>query len=612
MDGSEVDVPIWGKDEVIGVLTCERKEVDAFNTQDFEVLTSAAQISGLAIEKARLIAQVKKRAAEYEALSTTMAEITSENELPVLLHKIVERASSLLKSSGGELALYDEKHQVLRLIVSYNIEGNHGGKVQKIGEGHMGKVAETRQPVVIEDYSKWHGRLPGYQKIHSAVGVPLLVGNHLVGVFTIASDAVREYDEDDLYLLNLFSQQAAIAIQNTSLLDQAQREIQSRIEIQNEIIRQKEYFEALLVNNPVAVVTADLKGTIVAWNPSAEKLFGYTIDEAVGRNLDDLVAKDPLLGKDANRYTQEVIEKGQVQTSTVRTRKDGSIVDVELLALPVVVADEIIGFIVIYHDLTEIKSIENQLRKQNQKMARELELAGEIQASYLPRHLPEIPGWKFQSLLKSSRETSGDFYDIHRLPDGRIVILIADVVDKGVGAALFMSLCWTLIRIFSVEYPSNPDLVMKKINQRILEDTKSNQFMSLFFGVLDPTSGEFIYANAGHPPPYFFTSHSDQRIIHLHRTGMLLGVSENEKWEKGTIQIAHGDGLLLYTDGVTEGLNEQGVFYGENRLKKVMEALFDASADTICSTIFLDLENFVGAEAQSDDIAMIVVKRENL
>ncbi|MFC1997230.1 SpoIIE family protein phosphatase [Chloroflexota bacterium] len=610
-NGSEVDVPIWGKDEVIGVLTCESKEVDDFNEQDFEVLTSAAQISGLAIEKARLFAQLQKRSGEFEALSTTMADITSENELPVLLNKIVERASNLLNSIGGELALYDEEHQVMQLVVCHNIEGDHLGAVQTIGEGLMGKVAETKQPVVIEDYSKMDGKLPGYQNVGSTVGVPLLVGNHLVGVFTVVSDKVRGYDADDLYLLNLFSQQAAIAVQNTSLLDQAHREIQHRIAIQDEITRQKEYFEALLVNNPVAVVTMDLNSKVISWNPSAEKLFGYTMDEVVGEKLDHFVAKDPSQWEEANRYTQEVIDKGHVHTTTLRTRKDGSLVDVELLALPVIVAGEIIGSIVIYHDLTEIKSIENRLRNQNQKMARELKLAGEIQASYLPRRLPEIPGWQFQSFLNPSRETSGDFYDFHKLPDGRLVILIADVVDKGVGAALFMSLCWTLIRTFSIEYPSDPDQLMEKINQRIREDTNSGQFMSLFFGVLEHSSGEFCYANAGHPPPYFFSSHRNKQISPLHRTGMLLGISEDETWKKEIITIAPGDGLLLYTDGITEGFNEDGVVYGQNRLKKVMGGLFDSSADTICSTVLLDLDNFVGAEDQSDDIAMIVIKREN-
>jgi sigma-B regulation protein RsbU (phosphoserine phosphatase) len=92
---------------------------------------------------------------------------------------------------------------------------------------------------------------------------------------------------------------------------------------------------------------------------------------------------------------------------------------------------------------------------------------------------------------------------------------------------------------------------------------------------------------------------------------MLLGVLPDEKWEKRTIQIFHGDGLLLYTDGVTEGFNEQGELYGHNRLKKAMHEITCTSAQTICSTISQDLERFVGAEAQSDDIAMIVMKREN-
>jgi phosphoserine phosphatase RsbU/P len=136
--------------------------------------------------------------------------------------------------------------------------------------------------------------------------------------------------------------------------------------------------------------------------------------------------------------------------------------------------------------------------------------------------------------------------------------------------------------------------------------------LSLFFGVLEPINGELIYANAGHPPPYFFTNHSDQTIIPLYRTGMLLGVSADEKWEKESILISPGGGLFLYTDGITEGLNEGGLFYGRDRLKSVLQGITNASAETICSTILQDLDNFVGAETQSDDIAMIVIKRGNL
>ena len=136
--------------------------------------------------------------------------------------------------------------------------------------------------------------------------------------------------------------------------------------------------------------------------------------------------------------------------------------------------------------------------------------------------------------------------------------------------------------------------------------------MTLFYGVLEPKSGEFVYVNAGHPPSYFFKCQTDLPLNLLHRTGMPLGVYKGESWGKETIKISQGDGLLLYTDGVTEGMNGQGMLYGENRLTKVIKEAACTSAAAICSTVLQDLESFVGPEAQSDDIAMIAIKRDML
>jgi len=135
---------------------------------------------------------------------------------------------------------------------------------------------------------------------------------------------------------------------------------------EEEIRRQKEYFEALFVNNPVAVVTADLEGTVVTWNPRAEKLFDYTEDEAVGRKLDDLVATDDSIRGEAAGYTEQVINLGRVQVTTKRTRKDGSLVDVELLALPVILAGEKVGFIAIYHDISDLQKARRQAEAASQ------------------------------------------------------------------------------------------------------------------------------------------------------------------------------------------------------------------------------------------------------
>jgi len=142
-------------------------------------------------------------------------------------------------------------------------------------------------------------------------------------------------------------------------------DITKRKRFEEEIRRQKEYYEALFVNNPVAVVTADLKGDIVSWNPMAERLFGYTSAEVMGRNLDEVVAND-VLRAEALGCTYQALNVGRVQVTTQRTRKDSSLVDVELLALPVVVAGKKVGFIAIYHDISVRKAMERELRRQKE------------------------------------------------------------------------------------------------------------------------------------------------------------------------------------------------------------------------------------------------------
>ncbi len=665
--GSELDVPIRVAGQVQGVLVAESQSTDGFDQDDFEVLTAAAQQAGVAIGRARLIAAERKRADELDALQRTLVDITAELELPVLLQAIVERAARLLGATGGELGLYDEAKQELRIVVSYNLGQDYVGGRHALGEGAMGRVAETGEPLVIEDYHAWEGGLPQYAHIHATMAVPLKVGTRLLGVFTsVSTEPARRFTADDLHLLSLFAHQAAIAIENAGLYSQAQREIAERTqaqaelrryqqrledlvvertadlrhseeryrtlfdgvpaglyrttpegqivdanlcqvqmlgypsreallavnsaalyaepeervqwqrlmeeqglvrdfhvrfrrydgtviwvndtaravrdaqgrtlyyegsieditermhaeaklrayqehledlvaerttelrqseerfrtlfegvpiglyrsrpdgrpivlnqaalqmlgysdlqealssidtadlyveptdrglwqalmeqeglvrdfetrlyrrdgnviwindtarvvrdeqgrvlyyegsfedvtkrkEFEEEIRRRKEYYEALFVNNPVAVVTADLRGDIVSWNPMAEKLFGYTQEEVVGRNLDDIVANDESIRPEAEGYTQQVLELGRVRATVRRTRRDGSLVDVDLLALPVVVAGERVGFIAIYHDITDL-----------QRARRQAEAANEAKSAFLANMSHEL------------------------------------------------------------------------------------------------------------------------------------------------------------------------------------------------------------------------------
>lgn len=262
------------------------------------------------------------------------------------------------------------------------------------------------------------------------------------------------------------------------------------------------------------------------------------------------------------------------------------------------------------HTHLTLRNLNKQLQEHSGKMERELALAGEIQASFLPRSLPDLPGWQLSAKLIPASETSGDFFDFTLLPNGQLTFLVADVVDKGVGAALFMALCWTLIRTYAVEHPSNPELVLSQVNRRIIEDTKSDLFVTLFYGVLDPRTGKLLFSNAGHCPPFVVQTQDQPAFIPLVKNGMPLGISQEETWTKRSLKLKPGAALVLYTDGITEALNSQEALFGEERLINVISQNVGAPATVLQDAILNDLMHFVQEVPLMDDVALAVLIRD--
>jgi hypothetical protein len=240
----------------------------------------------------------------------------------------------------------------------------------------------------------------------------------------------------------------------------------------------------------------------------------------------------------------------------------------------------------------------------------ELTLAGKVQASLLPEVTPEIAGWQISAYWKPARETSGDFYDFIPLQGARLGIVIADVVDKGLGAALLMTLTRTLIRTFAETFPEQPEQLLKMTNQRILSDMNIGLFVTLFYGVLDTSSGLLTYANAGQTPPCLVMDHNRPQVILLTKTGMALGVTEEVSWYSETIQVTPGSVLFLYTDGIIDAHNSRGEFFGENQLIQTLSSHGQWTAGEIQETVISRIFNFAGAEMQNDDITLMILKRD--
>lgn len=257
-----------------------------------------------------------------------------------------------------------------------------------------------------------------------------------------------------------------------------------------------------------------------------------------------------------------------------------------------------------------LRKLQKQLEDANRKMAQELALAGEVQTSFLPQELPHVPGWQLAATLKPARETSGDFYDLIHLPNGCLGIVIADVCDKGAGAALIMALCCTLIRTYAAQFPAQPEIVLSAVNRRILDDTNCDSFITVFFGILNLESGKFVYCNAGHCWPFLISHQSSENIRRLSITGVPLGIEREETWEQSVVQLAPGDVLVLYTDGITEAQNTRRALFGEDRLLEAVTENLGHLAQEIQDTVLAEVQRFSGDTPQSDDIALLVLLRE--
>ncbi len=222
VQGSEIDVPLLIHGRVEGVLVVESAEEDAFDTHDMEIVKAAAQQAGIAIGRARLLAEERRRAEEQRALLDTLADVTGELELGNLLQSLLERAVTLLGVSGGELALVDPKTGELIIAASHRMGTNAVGTRMAPGEGAMGQAAQTRKALIIPNYQAWKQRSEKYTQdvVQSVMCVPLQAGDRLVGVIAVVhKDEHHAFASGEERLLDLFGRHAAVAVENARLFE---------------------------------------------------------------------------------------------------------------------------------------------------------------------------------------------------------------------------------------------------------------------------------------------------------------------------------------------------------------------------------------------------------
>ena len=243
---------------------------------------------------------------------------------------------------------------------------------------------------------------------------------------------------------------------------------------------------------------------------------------------------------------------------------------------------------------------------EKERLERELELARELQQSILPQEFPHLPGFNCAARSRPAWQVGGDFYDVIRLSKGRLGLVMADVSDKGLAAALYMALTRSLIHAEAKHSPS-PRQVLLNVHRLLLEITQADMFVTVFYGVLDPARGTLRYARAGHDRPLLFSPSSGECRF-LAADGILLGLVEEVRLEEVDVHLRPGDLLVLYTDGITDANSPAGEFFGVERLRQTVSAAGRLSVQGLCDLIFEHVDRFQSGAAQYDDMAVLVVE----
>jgi serine phosphatase RsbU (regulator of sigma subunit)/anti-sigma regulatory factor (Ser/Thr protein kinase) len=239
-----------------------------------------------------------------------------------------------------------------------------------------------------------------------------------------------------------------------------------------------------------------------------------------------------------------------------------------------------------------------------QRFEQELEVARLIQQNFLPKELPDLPGWQIAAYYRPAREVGGDFYDVIPLPDGRVGFVVGDVTDKGVPAALVMSATRSVLRA-SAQRLIEPGEVLERVNEHLCPDMPAKMFVTCLYGVLDPSTGHLRFANAGHDLPYVKTADG---IVELRARGMPLGLMTGMSYEEKEATLQPGDSVLLHSDGVVEAHDPERDMFGFPRLKDTMAGA--PGGQQLIDRVLSELADFTGPDAeQEDDITMVTLER---
>jgi GAF domain-containing protein len=635
--------PLQVAGEEIGTLAVDRYGVDLFTPEDVEIITTFANQASVAIQNAQLYTTQKEEA----WMSTALLQVAEATSRATSLDEVLSTVAQITPLLSGVewciVFLADRK--TFRVVEMEGVSADTRDKFK----GFIFHSSDWEPFQRLWDEGKPIVLMPGIpsprnvdidlSNVTQSVLLPLYAKGEIMGAMLIGQREGEEFlSERKIELVSGIANQAALAIEGAQLFAAQQEEawvttaLLSVAESVNSMLGLDQTLETLVRITPMLVGVT--RCAIMQWEKDAKCFVGGAIwglvpdAEAKFKGLVLPVRNHPLMQLIAE--AQEPLAAGG---DLERQLPDDmcELFDCEaLLFLPLLARGTLVGCMAVDHLISGERINQRRMNiltgiahqaalaletarlqdesTERQRLERELDVASGIQHSFLPQQLPRLQGWELSAYYRAARQVGGDFYDFIPLRGNKWGIVIADVADKGVPAALFMALSRTNIRAaaFSRDKPVE---TLVRVNELLLSDSRSDLFVTVWYGVWDPATGEIVYASTGHNPPLLIRA--DGTCEELYARGIALNVIEVITIEEKRITLRPGDVMIAFTDGLTDALNDAGEEFGTHRIQAVSANHRGHTADDMRNAVVAAIDTFVGATAQFDDLTLLVLKNES-
>lgn len=645
---SELCVPLIFEGKVVGLLDIQSDKTNAFTEDDQMMFEAVADTVAAAIRNADLYSSEQWRRQVSDSLRDVAGLVSDNAGVDEVLEMILSELDRNLPIDISAIWLLQDGDLCLSAV--------HGADVNQLENVcianpdsvyAMADVLMSDVPVIRRfDDPFWpSGLTAGYDTTYSSIAAPLRVGDRPLGVLTLAHHTSGRYGHEAQAITTTLASYASVAIENARLYDAAQEQAYASaalLQVAQAVVSLNDLDEILAsVTRIMPILVGVQRVALYRWDAERETFavsheYGFSEEEEILMTerefkLGDFPLLDFARGQN-HTLTQPLKLKAEPMSWLEIQPEAGGEADAAnagrlLMAVPISIKNDLFGVMLIEEAENGRRfrsrrieiingiaqqaalAIQNDLLQQEmvvrERLETEVQLARQIQQTFIPQFLPTREAWQFAARWRTARQVGGDFYDVIELPNHKLGLFIADVADKGMPAALFMALTRTLVRAAVLEMHSPVD-VLRRVNDQLLPDTRQGMFVTAVYGVLDTESGDFTFVNAGHNPPFWVKEGGVEKLT---RTAIALGVVEQPRMQERTISLAVGDTLLLYTDGLTEAFSPDGILFGDERLVDALKSIQSHTADEVLDLVDQHLNEFIETVPLGDDLTMLSVKR---